>query len=43
VGDKEVESRTVAVRTRGGADLGAMSLDTFCGHLQRDVSNYGRT
>ena len=43
VGDKEVESRTVAVRTREGADLGAMSLDVFCGHLQRDVSNYGRT
>ena len=43
VGDKEVESRTVAVRTREGADLGAMSLDAFCGHLQRDVSNYGRT
>ena len=42
VGDKEVESRTVAVRTREGADLGAMSLDAFCGHLQRDVSNYGR-
>ena len=43
VGDKEVESRTVAVRTREGADLGAMSLDAFCGHLQQDVSNYGRT
>ena len=43
VGDKEVESRKVAVRTREGTDLGAMSLDAFCGHLQRDVSNYGRT
>ena len=42
VGDKEVESRTVAVRARDGSDLGAMSLDAFCGHLQRDVSNYGR-
>ena len=42
VGDKEVESRTVAVRTREGADLGAMSLDAFFGHLQRDVSNFGR-
>ena len=43
VGDKEVESRTVAVRARDGSDLGAMSLDAFCGHLQRDVSNYGRS
>ena len=43
VGDKEVASRKVAVRTREGTDLGAMSLDVFCGHLQRDVSNYGRT
>ena len=43
VGDKEVESRTVAVRAREGSDLGAMSLDAFCGHLQRDVSNYGRS
>ncbi len=43
VGDKEVASRKVAVRTREGTDLGAMSLNAFCGHLQRDVSNYGRT
>ncbi|MEC9085648.1 MAG: threonine--tRNA ligase [Pseudomonadota bacterium] len=43
VGDKEVASRKVAVRTREGTDLGAMSLDAFCGHLQRDVSDYGRT
>ncbi|MEC8587032.1 MAG: threonine--tRNA ligase, partial [Pseudomonadota bacterium] len=35
VGDKEVASRKVAVRTREGTDLGAMSLDAFCGHLQR--------
>ncbi|MEC7997603.1 MAG: threonine--tRNA ligase, partial [Pseudomonadota bacterium] len=30
VGDKEVASRKVAVRTREGTDLGAMSLDAFC-------------
>ncbi|MDR1045625.1 MAG: threonine--tRNA ligase [Candidatus Adiutrix sp.] len=29
VGDKEVESGTVAVRQRGGQDLGVMSLDDF--------------
>ena len=43
VGDKEVESRTVAVRTREGADLGTMALEAFCNHLQQDVSNYGRS
>ena len=43
VGDKEVESRTVAVRTREGADLGAIALEAFCDHLQQDVSSYGRS
>ncbi|WP_286845534.1 His/Gly/Thr/Pro-type tRNA ligase C-terminal domain-containing protein, partial [Spongiibacter sp. UBA6593] len=27
VGDKEVENRTVAVRARGGEDLGSLSFD----------------
>jgi threonyl-tRNA synthetase len=43
VGDKEVESRTVAVRTREGADLGTMALEAFCDHLQQDVYSYGRS
>ena len=43
VGDKEVETGTVAVRTRGGEDLGGMSLDDFCVHLRQDVSKYGRS
>ena len=43
VGDKEVESRMVAVRTREGADLGTMALEAFCDHLQQDVSSYGRS
>ena len=43
VGDKEVESGTVAVRTREGADLGTMALEAFCDHLQQDVSSYGRS
>lgn len=34
VGEREVENRTVAVRTRGGEDLGAMSLDDFTTHLR---------
>jgi threonyl-tRNA synthetase len=43
VGDKEVESGTVAVRTRGGEDLGAMTFENFCDHLSQEISNYGRS
>jgi threonyl-tRNA synthetase len=37
VGDKEVQAKTVAVRTRGGEDLGAMSLDAFTARLQAEA------
>ncbi|MFM1895904.1 MAG: threonyl-tRNA synthetase [Pseudomonadota bacterium] len=43
VGDKEVESGTLAVRTRGGDDLGVMTFDDFCTHLSQDVARFGRT
>jgi threonyl-tRNA synthetase len=36
VGDKEVASRTVAVRTRGGVDLGQMPLDALVLRLQEE-------
>ncbi len=42
VGDKEVESQTVAVRARRGEDLGAMSLDAFSERLTADVARCGR-
>ncbi len=38
VGDKESESNTVAVRARGGVDLGVMPLDVFVARLQQDIS-----
>jgi len=38
VGDKELESNTVAVRARGGVDLGVMPLDAFVARLQQDIS-----
>ncbi len=38
VGDREVESRCVAVRTRTGEDLGSMSLEAFTKHLAADVT-----
>ena len=42
VGDKEVESQTVAVRARRGEDLGSMDLDAFITHLTDDVARRGR-
>jgi threonyl-tRNA synthetase len=38
VGDKEVQAGTVAVRTRSGEDLGAMSLDAFTARLRSEAS-----
>ena len=43
VGDREVESGTVAVRKRNGEDLGVMTFDDFCKHLSQDVSRFGRS
>jgi threonyl-tRNA synthetase len=43
VGDREVESETVAVRTRSGEDLGSMSIEAFAQHLADDVGRRGRT
>ncbi len=38
VGDKEMQADTVAVRTRGGEDLGAMSLDAFAARLRSEAN-----
>ncbi|MBU3693548.1 MAG: threonine--tRNA ligase [Rhodocyclaceae bacterium] len=38
VGDKEVASQTLAVRGRGGADLGSMGLDGLVGMLEKSVA-----
>ena len=37
VGDRDVENRTVSVRSRAGEDLGAMSLDAFRAMLKEEV------
>ena len=37
IGDKEVEAGTVAVRTRSGKDLGAMSYEAFLEMLQQEI------
>ncbi|TCO71781.1 threonine--tRNA ligase [Chromatocurvus halotolerans] len=42
IGDKEVESQTVAVRSRRGEDLGSMDLEAFSRLLTEDVARHGR-
>ncbi|AFL73555.1 threonine--tRNA ligase [Thiocystis violascens] len=39
VGDREVETRSVAVRDRQGQDLGILELDAFIGRLHEEVAN----
>ncbi len=43
VGDKEVAANAVAVRTRGGADLGPMSFDAFVARLRSELPRAGST
>jgi threonyl-tRNA synthetase len=38
VGDKEMQAGTVAVRTRSGEDLGAMTLEAFTARLQAEAN-----
>jgi threonyl-tRNA synthetase len=39
IGDKEMAAGAVAVRARGGQDLGAMSLDAFVQKIQADIAS----
>lgn len=41
IGDKEVESGQVAVRSREGLDLGVMTIDTICDTLAREIVRKG--
>ena len=42
VGDREVENRTVAVRTQQGKDLGSLSPDALAGRLLAEIASRGR-
>ncbi|VXB76371.1 threonyl-tRNA synthetase [Pseudomonas sp. 8BK] len=42
IGDREVETKTVAVRTREGADLGSMPVTQFAELIAQAVSRRGR-
>lgn len=43
VGDREVETGTVSVRTRAGEDLGSMKIEDFSRYLDSEVAKFGRT
>jgi len=43
IGDKEVASQLVAVRSRKGEDLGQMPLDAFLSLLNSEIERKGRT
>jgi len=42
IGDREVETRSVAVRSREGVDMGSMPLEQFAQLLAQAVSRRGR-
>ena len=42
IGDREQESKTVAVRARSGMDLGTMLIEDFSDILQSEVEKRGR-
>jgi len=43
IGDRELETDSVAVRSRGGEDLGSMSIDTFADRLENAIKNHDLT
>lgn len=42
IGDREMETNTVAVRTRSGKDLGSMELTQFAQGLTEEIASRGR-
>jgi threonyl-tRNA synthetase len=41
IGDRELETNTVAVRTRGGEDLGSMSVDDVVARFSNEIARRG--
>jgi threonyl-tRNA synthetase len=42
VGDRELETNTVAVRTRGGEDLGSMPVDELVARMTEEIASRGQ-
>jgi threonyl-tRNA synthetase len=43
IGDRELETNTVAVRTRSGEDLGAMSIEDVVSRFSSEIASRGHT
>ena len=43
IGDREVESRSISVRSQDGSDLGSMSIDQFNDFMSTEIERRGRT
>ncbi len=43
IGDREIKTETIAIRSRAGKDLGVMNIQAFVQLLQSDVARRGRT
>jgi threonyl-tRNA synthetase len=41
LGDREMETQTVAVRTRSGEDLGSMGIDSLLSRIQAEIASRG--
>lgn len=42
IGDKEMESGHIAVRSREGVDLGVMTMSSLCDILEREINSKGK-
>ena len=42
IGDKEVQARTVGVRSRKDGDIGAVAVDEFIKNIKEEIANFGR-
>ena len=42
IGEKEVQSGTVGVRSRKDGDLGAVAVDEFINNIKTEIENYGK-
>ena len=42
LGDKEVESKSVGVRSRKDGDIGAMEADEFVNKIKEEINNFTR-
>jgi threonyl-tRNA synthetase len=43
IGDREVESRSISVRSQDGSDLGSMSVEQLVSRMSADIARRGRT